>query len=501
VPAVAVATSGTAAANFLPAAVEARHGQVPLLLLTADRPRDLRDTGAPQTIDQVRLYGAFAKWFLDLPDPQDDPGLLAYVRRAASRAFWEATSAPAGPVHVNLPFAEPLLPEVDAARAERGRPYLLAPAARPCASAVDPAWLPSRLDRALVVAGPGADPRALALSRHLAAPILADPLSGLREAEDALDSYDLGLRDEQVRDDLQPSAVFRLGRAPVSKALGEAMAEWARAGAAFVHLQDGDPFADPWRLPGLVLPSAALAELLASLPPGSSEAYRARWQRVHAAMRAQLHTFLAEREELFEGKVWSELARTLPRHTAVVAGNSMPVRYADAFLATPAPFPVFANRGANGIDGVVSTAAGVARALGRPTVLVLGDLSLHHDQQGLLLARQGGVPLTVVVVHNDGGGIFSFLPQASLPEFEGYFATPHGLDFAPLAELYGLPYRRPQDWPGFRQAVLAGVERAEPNLVEVRTDRRRDAELFRQALREATAAARVALGGMGVEPR
>lgn len=501
-PALTLSTSGTAAANFLPAAVEARQAHVPLLLLTADRPRAARDSGAPQTIDQVRLYGSQSKWFVDLPEPafeEEDP---AFYRRLAARSVFEATRPPRGVVHLNAPFHEPLVPP------SAEPPYLTAQATMFVETATPPGILddlvlsqlattlqPLPSDRLLLVAGEESPPDLLDLAEHLGAPLLADPLSGLRAAG-TIDAYDLLLRHAELSAALRPSLVLLAGRTPTSKALQASLLAWQQAGSAFLHLRSGEPFAEPLHLPGAFLPAEALPALRRLLPRGMAEPYRALWRRLAKAAWSAIAQDFAEDPRLFEGRVFPELQEALPAGTPLFVGNSMPIRDLDSFGRAPLSLPIYGNRGASGIDGVLSTALGVTAGLGRPTVLVLGDISFFHDQNGLLAARQEQLPCTIILLQNDGGGIFSFLPQKTLPEFEQLFGTPHGLDFVHTAALFGLPCRTVSDWPAFRQALGEGLHSGRPNLIILPSRRsdnvRRHARIAEAAQQAALAALRSA---------
>jgi 2-succinyl-5-enolpyruvyl-6-hydroxy-3-cyclohexene-1-carboxylate synthase len=476
-PAAVICTSGTAAANLAPAVVEAYHAGVPLLVLTADRPPEVRGWGAAQTIDQVRLYGHQVKWFVDAEVRRG--GAEALARRAVAVAM-----APfPGPVHVNVPLREPLLPGPAQARAD---PVDRRPAAV-SAPVLEVPPLPD-VERGLIVAGPLQDPEAAApiteLGTALGWPVAADPLSQVRcgphHRDVILDSYDSYLRDPEVASSLAPEVVLRFGGPPTSKALGELT---RRAGRVIV--------VDPgWRDPDLtaeVLPCDAAAAARALLRRRTPGDWLRRWQQADAAARRAAGT-----ADLAEFAVFPHLAELLPAGSALVAGNSMPVRDMDGFLPGMAkPLRIFANRGANGVDGVLSTALGIA-AHGGPAALVLGDVSFYHDMNGLLCARRYAPPLLVVLVHNDGGGIFSYLPQAALDpaEYEPLFGTPHGLDFQHAAALYGLPHRRVVTPAAFRAAVAEWLAEGGTRIVEVPSDRARSAAQHRAVWAAAAAAVR-----------
>jgi 2-succinyl-5-enolpyruvyl-6-hydroxy-3-cyclohexene-1-carboxylate synthase len=520
-PVALLCTSGSAAANFLPAVVEARSACVPLLVLTADRPPELRDVGAAQTIDQNRLYGAHAKWFVDVALPEATPSLLRYARALAGRAAALAAAAPAGPVHLNFPFREPLVPvaveppaELSAgdALAWRGRPdgapWVRVADARP---APDPGTARHVADvlrearRPLLVCGPQPDPALAAplatLARALGAPLLADPLSqvrwGAHDRSAVIDRYDAALRDDATAAELAPDVVLRVGAPPTSKALQQYLQRHATARHLVV---DAAGWPDPALLAADVVhadPRLLCERVLERLADGAARpvepaacpAWLPAWRRVDAAAGAALAAHGAALAEPFEGRALAEIAALVPAGGTLCVSSSMPVRDLDAFAAGDGrTLRVLANRGANGIDGVVSTALGAAAAArelgGGPTVLVIGDLAFYHDMNGLLAAKLHALDATIVVLNNDGGGIFSFLPQADHPaHFEQLFGTPHGLGFGPAAELYGARYHRADSWEALREGVAAGIGGRGLHLVEMRTDRARNVVLHREAWR------------------
>ena len=508
-PVVVVSTSGTAAVNFAPAVVEAYFARVPLLLLTADRPPELRDVGAPQTIDQVRLYGSHAKWFLEMMLPEASSQAIRFARTAACRAVATARSDAAGPVHVNFPFREPLIPdggpapERDAKVSQRDdeSPYVSVEEAprRPDAAGLAPLAAELRAaKRGLIVCGPQDDPRfpeAVArLAADLGYPLLADPLSQVRcgphHGPIVIDSYDAFLRDEETARALAPDVVLRFGATPVSKPLLLYLQRHGRCRQILVGGGDG------WGDPGLTASEALRADprslceaLVGALQPAGQvqgadtpSHWAARWQEVAEMARAALTSRLGEEPGMSEPGVFAELAGILPDGALLFAGNSMPVRDLDAFFpGAKRPVRFLANRGASGIDGVVSTALGASAAVSGPMVLVTGDISLYHDMNGLLAAGRHGLQATIVLLHNDGGGIFSFLPQADDPEhFEELFGAPHGLDFGHAATMYGLSYQRVDSWKGFRSAVRQSMGSPGVGLVEVRTERSANARLHRE---------------------
>ena len=498
-PVALVCTSGTAAANYHPAVAEADLARVPLVVMTSDRPPSLRGVGAPQTIDQLGLYGTAVRWFADLPLPRD--AASPPFEAAGARAVGAACGPLPGPVHLNVPFDEPLIDDPAGHPGDwEPAPGLAAFAAvTPSAVEVDSAARAlAAAERPLLVAGPEAGGlpanEIAALAAALDSPVLADPLSGLRTGEHdrsrIVDAYDAFLRDTRAVA-LAPDAVVRFGAAPTSKALNQFLQRQTEA----VHVLVDRP--GSWRDPNAVTThavagDAALAAraLTEALPSRSTDAeWVARWRmRDRAAREALVESALAFADP-FEGRVALELQAALPAGAVLVAGNSMPVRDADSFVASDEKrLSVFGNRGANGIDGVVSTALGAAAAGVGPVTLFIGDLSLYHDLNGLWAAKRHALDLTVVLVNNDGGGIFHYLPQAAHGAlFEEWFGTPSGLEFRPAVEMYGGTYVRIEDWPELR----AGL--AEParglRVFEVRTDRERNRVMHAEAWAAACAAA------------
>jgi 2-succinyl-5-enolpyruvyl-6-hydroxy-3-cyclohexene-1-carboxylate synthase len=510
-PVAILATSGTAAANFLPAVVEANLSRVPLVVLTADRPHELRDNGAAQTIDQLRLYGAHVKWFFDLPEPEATLEHVRLVRTLAARAVGTAVAEPAGPVHLNWPFREPLVPTRASgawgARPDR-QPYVTVDTGRLAPSPALIQRLSSELaasGRGVIVCGPQDDPDLPAaivqLAQRLRMPVLADPLSGVRcgvhDLSLVIDAYDAFLRDESTLERLAPRVVLRFGALPTSKPLLQYLERYSAARQIVV-----DP--GGWREPtGLasdmlhVDPRLLCEALLTNTPTGGPE-WAEVWTTVNRTTRAAIDRYLDSLDELFEGRIFAALPALLPDGGVLFAGNSMPVRDLDTFLpANAKPLRCVSNRGANGIDGVVSSALGTSAAGPGPVVLVIGDISLYHDLNGLLAARKFELDLVVVLINNDGGGIFSFLSQAEAASghFEALFGTPHGLDFRPFIEGYGGHFVRAQDWPGVLTAVADGLHNGGLHVVEVPTQRTRNVDLHRAVWRAvATALAPTPVG-------
>src|SRR5579884_403658 len=488
-PVAVTCTSGTAAANLVPAVIEARWAAVPLLVLTADRPAELREVGAGQTIDQLKLYGNAVKWFFEVAADDATPARLRWARTLACRAYWTALGGRPGPVHLNFPLREPLtldqpLPEDDTARAD-SRPYVIVePPARPNA-AEGPGPHPS--GRLLIVAGAGTpDPAALAeFAARARIPLLADPLSGARRGPAAIAHYDLLLRDPAFAAGHRPEFLFRVGDLPTSKPLRAWLASLGDVPQIAVD-PDGD-WQDPDSVVGMRIRSALPTPEQIATEPGWLDAWAGADAKVADAIDSELH-----RADLSELLVARRLLDLVGGDAILFIASSMPIRDVETFLPAGDELPLtLANRGANGIDGTVSSAFGAAAATGRPVLLLIGDVALAHDIGGLLAARRLELGLTIVLLNNNGGGIFEFLPVALLGDaFEEHVATPHGLDFAKAAALYGCTHELVRDLVELEDAVRRSVRSAGAQIIEVRTDRRGNEALHRTLTEQARAALR-----------
>jgi len=470
-PAVVLSTSGTAAAELHAAVVEASYSGTPLIVLTADRPPELLDAGANQAIDQQNLFGRAVRWFFDPGVPAEVPNAARLWRLLAARAVAEAAT---GPVHLNLPFREPLVPPPGQIPTAEPAPSQAVTTGRLLPNQAQVASLASALQRSqrpLVVAGEMRDGERLAPAlNRLGLPVLAEPISQLRRAETgaAVESYEALLR---AGWSLQhgPDLVLRLGSTPTSRVLNR----WLAAAAAPTFLVDPDRL---WRDQDHVATNVLACEpqpLLEALPTIDRSAWREQWvsagKRASAAIAATLVT-----TPVHEGHVVKALSSRLPDPGQVFIGSSMPIRAADSFWPlTRSRQRFYGNRGASGIDGLVSSGLGVATAGNpSPTVLLLGDLSLYHDMNGLWALQRHGIKATLVVCDNNGGGVFNFLPQAEHPDvFEEIFATPLGLDLSQVARLYGLVYSPVSDRSGLEPAIADAIAAPTPTMVVVRFKR------------------------------
>ena len=483
-PAAVVCTSGTAAANLHPAVIEAHHARVPLLVLTADRPPELRDTGANQTIDQLKLYGSCVRWFCEVGVPELRDDAPAYWRSLAARAWAEATGlgAPPGPVHLNVPFREPLLPlEAGEGRSSRHANDPIDTVRAPSPRAVE--WLAelvNRTPRGVLVAGDvDLDPQPLLqLAQAAAWPVLAEPTSNLRAGPNAVSTSHHLLATEAFAEQHRPDAILVAGKVGLSRPLLALLG----SGAPQVLLDRDGAWLDPARLTPRVItgdPALTAAEVTARIQPRARSLWLDSWLDAEAKARHALDALLDAADEPSEPRAARDLAALAPDGALLVAGSSMPIRDLHFTMRPRHGLRVVGNRGASGIDGFVSTAVGAALAHDGPAFALAGDLSLLHDQNGLLIAPGEPRPdLVLVVVNNDGGGIFSLLPQAELSDgFERLFGTPHGVDLAHVATTAGCGYQRLE-----RATDLAGAVKAPQgiHLVEVRTDRAANALLHRQ---------------------
>src|SRR5437660_122379 len=556
-PVALVCTSGTAAANFLPALVEAKLTHVPLLALTADRPPELRDCGAPQAIDQSRLYGTHVKWFVDVALPEATNAALQYIRMLACRAVALTKAVPAGPVHLNMPFREPLTPAASADQplppveqrdpiAWQGRPdnapyVAVNEATLTPPTAAEIAHLSALLEqsqRGLIIAGPIDHPALtlplVQLAQRTGYPILADPLSPLRTGEhdksNIIVSHDAFLRLDSFIERVQPDLVLRFGAMPTAKPLLLYLQRYAHCPHIVIDGHGG--WDEPTQLASAIVhadPAALCRGLLATVgaglasaqPPATNQSdCLTLWQRADNVTRETLYAAIQDFTERFEGRIFTELNALLPEGATLYVGNSMPVRDMDTFFwGSSRRLRCIGNRGGNGIDGVISSALGVSAASHRPgpskpvaaperpelpeqsaasdrsepseavatsdrpepTVLVIGDLSFFHDLNGLLAAHLHRLDLTIVLINNDGGGIFSFLPQAAYPEhFEQLFGTPTGLDFRPVVQMYGGTFERAASWQEFRIAITNSINAGGLHVIELSTDRATNVVMHRR---------------------
>jgi 2-succinyl-5-enolpyruvyl-6-hydroxy-3-cyclohexene-1-carboxylate synthase len=458
-PSAVVTTSGTAAANVFPAVVEASQSETPLLVLTADRPHRLRDSDANQAIDQVRMYGRYVRASFDVAPPSIGGPALRHLRALACRSVAAAVGPPPGPVHVNFPFEKPLEPTelppdfvaqhpLAATGRPDGEPFVRFGTNRLVPTPDEVTELTDHLEepRGVIVAGPTptpgvVGPAVLRLAAKTGYPVLADPLSGARYGRAGgahrVAAYDLFLADGDVADALAPTLIVRVGASPTSAALQRWIGH--HNGVRYLVIDPGDRYKDHGATATGYFranPAPLLDAATRTADYSASDAWVDGWRTAEAAALEALD----DTDDDHEGSIVATVLRTLPDGGTLFVSSSMPVRDLDAFgHPRDELLHVFGNRGASGIDGIVSTAFGVASQRARPTVCVLGDIAFFHDQNGLLWSREDDAVVVFVLIDNDGGGIFQMLPVAEHePDFTEYFATPHGLDLAHAAALHGI---------------------------------------------------------------
>ncbi|HLS09692.1 2-succinyl-5-enolpyruvyl-6-hydroxy-3-cyclohexene-1-carboxylic-acid synthase [Lentibacillus sp.] len=486
-PVALVCSSGTAAANYFPAIIEASYSRVPLVVLTADRPHELRDTGAPQAIDQIKLYSDYVKWFHEMALPEADENMLAYARGKASRAVNTANEGNPGPVHLNFPFREPLIPDFSLENlwGERSdKPFYAKVEGKRRLHQAQLEKLSGKLkscQKGLIVCGPQTDREFAAAVTELAeawqVPILADPLSQIRagkhDKELIIESYDAILRNETIRKQLKPDFIMRFGAMPVSKPYLFYVKEHGDIPQYVVENSAGYREPAGNQTDFIYADAACLCRDLATVtePLTFDDEWLQTWQMMNQIAKSHL-LGTDDSSAVTEGEAVRHLMDEIPDQSSIYVGNSMAVRDLDTFfMTTSKSVEVLANRGANGIDGMVSSGMGAAAA-GGPVTLVLGDLSFFHDMNGLLAAKHHGLNVTILVVNNNGGGIFSFLPQVNHEaHFEALFGTPLDIEFKHVIDMYGGTYQQPSSAAELKQALQESYQHDGLSVIEVKTDR------------------------------
>ena len=500
-PVALLCTSGTATANYFPAIVEAYYSRIPLIVLTADRPHELRDVGAPQAIDQLNLYGKHVKWFVEMSLPDSGDMMLQYARTVASRAVSNSILEPAGPIHINFPLREPLIPllsemdkwiqKTDQSKAcidiAHGQLKMTETQLSPYINLIE------NNKKGIIICGPIDQPEfreaVLDFAEATGYPILADPLSQLRSGGNqyVIESYDTFLKEDELHEKIQPDLIIRFGAMPVSKPLLQFVKKYKHAN--HIVIDGGSGFREPAGVSTHMVychESAfcrSVKERLSISEDQERSIWLSLWQRINEVTKRGLLTIQNE-SCLQEGKLFSILESLLPEKVNLVVGNSMPIRNIDSFFGqTTKEIRIMANRGANGIDGLVSTAAGVSASSENPTVLALGDLSFFHDMNGLLAVKMYQLNLLILIVNNDGGGIFSYLPQsAEEKHFEELFGTPHGLSFNHTAALYGATYKKPENWEKVTESIQEWISSPDFRIIEICTNRSYDVKKYREVV-------------------
>ncbi len=485
-PVAMLCTSGTATANFYPAIIEAYQSQVPLLILTADRSHELRESGANQTIDQVKMYGDNVLWAVDVAPPEADPPavLIRSLRTLACRAYAKANDLRKGPVHLNFPFRKPLEPTLvttdnteipaDALARADGKPFTVFSRGVSQLSDEQVEILKTAVEyeKGVIICGPHTPVPARTLidfAHSVGYPILADPLSGLRFEDQVLGGYNTYPIPQS------PDVILRFGAVPTSQRLIDYL---GKSNPRYhIHVNRGGEWSDDNHMVTHFFDVSG-----DTWPTDISNIARAEthWQnQFRAAEKITWDTIGDEITDgaYFDGAVMVDVINLMPPDSTFFVGNSLAVRLLDQFGEPGSKsIRIYGNRGASGIDGLVSSALGVGAAYpDKPLVLFIGDISLYHDMNGLLAIQRCGIPITIVLLNNNGGGIFHMLPIKQFePTFTDLFITPHGLDFSHAAQLYGLNYVRADDRKSFQQAFTESVTSGKSHLIEVRTDALKD---------------------------
>ncbi|RNF38272.1 2-succinyl-5-enolpyruvyl-6-hydroxy-3-cyclohexene-1-carboxylic-acid synthase [Planococcus salinus] len=483
-PVMLLCTSGTAAANYFPAIVEAFYARVPLLVVTADRPHELREVGAPQAINQINLFGSHVKWAADLPMPEPD-NKLEFLSRHLHRSLASAVTAPMGPVHLNVPFREPL--QIDFQQPYNSQVEMTHITGDAVLNENAKSFLQETLakERGLLIVGEmtASVPDAFwDFVRKLNWPILADPLSNLRanvKPEDQhliIDSYDALLKNEAFKNEVIPEVVVRVGPQPVSKPLTLYLS--AIKPETYIVFDESPMMRDAQSIAThhVQVPAAALWQL--PINEKMDNPYTKKWSEASELFWKLMAVHCEEQcDEGVLAKVFFEQLSGCD----LTVSSSMPIRDADTFFrTTERDVMIYANRGANGIDGVVSTAFGVQAATQRPGYLFIGDLSFLHDMNGLIASKMQAADLTIVIMNNDGGGIFSYLPQSKEERYyEELFGTPTGLTFSDAAKMYDAEYAAVET----KEQLITALrnEKQKPvKIVEVFTDRQHNVTTHRK---------------------
>ena len=510
-PAVLVCTSGSALTHYGPAVVEAKHSGVPMIILSADRPYTLQQVGAPQTIDQQKYFGTAVNYYEELSVPSESH-YYTYPRQVARRAYLKANDHKLGPVHINVPLFEPLVPNREEEYFKQGRsakPFRLVKHQKIVS-------LTSLLNgkRVLILGGPTVtNPKAVVdFADRIGAVVIGDPLSNLRQYEGVISTYDAFLAHHERWEELRPDVVIQLGQIPVSKRIQQWMG--TLTDIDYITVSSNADVVNP--------SLTTTIHVMASVEVFVTEVYRAlslqqglgtiiyeiseqkdncthrdldtnsvcsgqlaadssyiqMWQQIESNSREQLDK-VQEEPNLFEGRTIHMLQHIMPDEGQILVANSMSIRDMDYFWATGrSQAMVYGNRGTNGIDGTVSTALGLSTN-GKPTVMLTGDLSFFHDLNGLAIGKTQGMNLTIILHNNDGGGIFQYLPQKGTDDFDYLFNTPQGIDYSGLATMYGLDYVKVTTNAELEQAMQQYIGTEGIHLIEVPTSKESSRELHK----------------------
>ena len=484
-PTVLVCTSGSAVAHYLPAVLEAQYSGVPLIVLSADRPHTLLHVGAPQTVDQHKIFGTAVNYYEELAVPQESH-YYTYPRQVARKAYMKAMDTKKGPVHINVPLFEPLVPELSRNHFEAGRSSfkVVKPNYSDIFACGEGNNLLERYERILILAGPQIDVDEADMIRSfgeaLQAPILADPLSNVRgcgTSKVVISTYDALLAGKALWHELKPDCVIQFGQIVVSKRVQQMIASWTDV--EYIEVNSTMDSMNPTGKTTMHVQASIDVFTHVYGKNNNSDTYLNIWRRLDQAGKKQLSSTIDE-PHCFEGRTIRELQKQIPEDGQIFVANSMTIRDFDYFwFSGESKAVLYGNRGVNGIDGTISTALGLA-ANGRPTYLVTGDLSLFHDLNGLAVAKTHNLNLTIILHNNDGGGIFEYLPQKGTKHFDYLFSTSQGLDYSGAAKLYGCDYTKISS-PDELSSVLANVsQETGVHIIEIPTNREYSRELHKK---------------------
>lgn len=484
-PTVLVCTSGSAVSHYLPAVLEAQYSGVPLIVLSADRPHTLLHVGAPQTVDQHKIFGTAVNYFEELAVPQE-AHYYTYPRQVARKSYMKAMDTKKGPVHINVPLFEPLVPELSRNHFEAGRSSfkVVKPNYSDIFACGEGNNLLERYERILILAGPQIDVDEADMIRSfgeaLQAPILADPLSNVRgcgTSKVVISTYDALLAGKALWHELKPDCVIQFDQIVVSKRVQQMIASWTDV--EYIEVNSTMDSMNPTGKTTMHVQASIDVFTHVYGKNNNSDTYLNIWRRLDQAGKKQLSSTIDE-PHCFEGRTIRELQKQIPEDGQIFVANSMTIRDFDYFwFSGESKAVLYGNRGVNGIDGTISTALGLA-ANGRPTYLVTGDLSLFHDLNGLAVAKTHNLNLTIILHNNDGGGIFEYLPQKGTKHFDYLFSTSQGLDYSGAAKLYGCGYTKITS-PDELSAVLANVSsETGVHIIEIPTNREYSRQLHKK---------------------
>ena len=490
-PVVVLSTSGTAASNFLPSIIEATYSQMPLVIVTADRPSELQGTGALQTIDQTNIFGIYPKISINLPTPRNKVQLLEIMFKKVFDAMNIITKVPQGVIHVNFPFDDPLHPiniEKDqtleiqnvikklkrtlknTTQSKRKHSIQLNNATK---DILEEALTIS--NRGLIVCGPNnnsfSSDDIILFSEKIGFPILADPLSQVRTGNhnltNIIDNYDLFLKNKTIADSLTPDLIIRVGMTPTSKTLLQYLNYKKNATQIILNPFS---FSDPNHSANFHIKENPniLLKILQTQNNKPNRIWQKSWQDIQIQTLNTINNVFEKTDVISEPSIYIDLHKSLPPKTILYVSNSMPIRDTDMFFSKRQGIQILGNRGSSGIDGMISSATGTATQTQSPVILLIGDIAFLHDLNSLLLCANTQPNLTIIILNNNGGGIFSFLPQSKFKKyFKHLFLTPHDLTFKDAADLFQLPYRNPTSRKIFIKNIQNFIAKKGPKIIEI----------------------------------